>query len=282
MIILYKTFFIILAVLLLAATALMATFAPKMHKSIFLYDSGLQIALQKTENVQTKVTQTKINTVKQQLKPQKTLVAVNDNIVDTAVNIVNTPQKLSPKAVNIEQQPANIQQQKQTTKSSAPQTTKSKQQPAKTIPQPAGKKVTQTETKQEVKKQTAQSVKTAAQKEQEELILWNKWRSDLQNRIMQDAKLPIVQQGTVFRFAFDVDKYGKITNISTWSDNAMYTPYAIQYIAPVIRSYQGRDFMNFPTGSNRVTTRVEGAWKIADKTTYSTPADFKDVEKIRN
>ena len=278
----YKTFFIILAVLLLAATALMATFAPKMHKSIFLYDSGLQIALQKTENVQTKVTQTKINTVKQQLKPQKTLVAVNDNIVDTAVNIVNTPQKLSPKAVNIEQQPANIQQQKQTTKSSAPQTTKSKQQPAKTIPQPAGKKVTQTETKQEVKKQTAQSVKTAAQKEQEELILWNKWRSDLQNRIMQDVKLPIVQQGTVFRFAFDVDKYGKITNISTWSDNAMYTPYAIQYIAPVIRSYQGRDFMNFPTGSNRVTTRVEGAWKIADKTTYSTPADFKDVEKIRN
>ena len=79
-----------------------------------------------------------------------------------------------------------------------------------------------------------------------------------------------------------LDKYGKITNISTWSPDPNYTPYAIQYIAPVIRSYQGRDFMNFPAGSNRVTTTVSGAWKISDKMTYSSPSDYADVEKIRN
>ena len=114
------------------------------------------------------------------------------------------------------------------------------------------------------------------------MILWNKWRSDLQNQIMSDVKLPTVAKGTIFRFSFEVDKYGKISNIKTWSENSMYTPYAIQYIAPVIRSYQGKDILNFPKGSNRYTTTVEGGWKISDKTKFSTPDDFEDVEKIRN
>lgn len=99
---------------------------------------------------------------------------------------------------------------------------------------------------------------------------------------MTDVKLPIVEQGTVFRFKFDVDKYRKISNLSTWSTSPQYTPYAIQYIAPVIKSYQGRSILDFPAGSNRMVTTVEGGWKISQTSKYSTPADYKDIEKIRN
>ena len=89
----------------------------------------------------------------------------------------------------------------------------------------------------EIKKQTVKQPKTLT--EQEEEIEWNKWRSNLQNQIMKDVKLPIIPQGTVFKFEFDVDMYGKISNVQTWSLTSSYTPYAIQYIAPIIRSYQG-------------------------------------------
>ena len=113
--------------------------------------------------------------------------------------------------------------------------------------------------------------KTAVQKttntkvltEQQEEIEWNKWRSNLQNQIMRDVKLPIIPQGTIFKFEFDVDKYGKVSNVQTWSMTSSYTPYAIQYIAPVIRSYQGKTILNFPSGSNRTETHVTGGWKIA-------------------
>ena len=115
---------------------------------------------------------------------------------------------------------------------------------------------------------------------QEEAIAWNKWRSNLQNQIMKDSKLPNVPNGTIFKFSFSVDKYGKVTNVKTWSETQMYTPYAIQYIAPVIRNYQGRSILNFPSGSNRVTTDVTGGWKISTSAKYSTPQDFNDIEKV--
>ncbi|MBR1942748.1 hypothetical protein IJ843_03315 [bacterium] len=131
--------------------------------------------------------------------------------------------------------------------------------------------------------------KTAVQKttntkvltEQQEEIEWNKWRSNLQNQIMRDVKLPIIPQGTIFKFEFDVDKYGKVSNVQTWSMTSSYTPYAIQYIAPVIRSYQGKTILNFPSGSNRTETHVTGGWKIAAISRYSTPKDYNDTETVK-
>ena len=268
----------------------MAVVTPKMHNSIFMYDSGLKIVMQENDTVKTEVIPTQVNTVK--AKPA------------ASQNIITHQETITPQTAKIVQTPLNVQTQQsvRTVTSAAksktvqkPVVSKLAPQPAATTTQPAQKSVSKPAAKptpktEPVKQQTAkpkpqQPVKTAAQiakEEQEELVLWNKWRSDLQNRIMTDVKLPLVKQGTVFKFSFDVDKYGKISNISTWSTDTAYTPYAIQYIAPVIRSYQGRDFMNFPAGSNRVTTTVSGAWRISDKTTYSTPSDFKDVEKIRN
>lgn len=115
---------------------------------------------------------------------------------------------------------------------------------------------------------------------QEEEIAWNRWRSNLQNQIMRDAKLPNVPNGVVFKFSFTVDKYGKVTNVKTWSTTAQYTPYAIQYIAPVIRSYQGHSILNFPAGSSRVITDVTGGWKISTNAKFSTPQDYNDIEKV--
>ena len=36
--------------------------------------------------------------------------------------------------------------------------------------------------------------------EQEEIIAWNKWRSAVQNRIMDDSKIDYAPLGTVFMF----------------------------------------------------------------------------------
>lgn len=116
---------------------------------------------------------------------------------------------------------------------------------------------------------------------QEEEIAWQVWRSNLQNKIMQDVKLPNVPQGTTFKFSFDVDKYGKISNVHTTSTNSAYTPYAIQYIAPVIKSYQGRSILNFPNGSKRTTTEFIGSFRINNSSNkYSTTQDYKDTERI--
>ena len=255
-----------------------------------------------------KITPVKINTVKQQtnvqksvqLSPQKVELKSESSITPVKVNnIQNVQTTVTPVKSQVTQQP---QQVKTVSQTPAKPVQKTASQPAqqtvsKPVTKPATKTVTKTASqpaKQSATPKAAQTAapkktavsqtpaKTQAQIEQEELIQWNKWRSDLQNRIMNDVKLPTVKQGTVFKFSFDVDKYGKITNINTWSTDAMYTPYAIQYIAPVIRSYQGRSFLNFPAGSGRVTTTVSGGWKISDKTTYSTPSDYKDVEKVRN
>ena len=98
---------------------------------------------------------------------------------------------------------------------------------------------------------------------------------------MRDVKMPYVPKGTVFKFSFDVDKYGRITNIKTWSTSSNYTPFAIQFIAPVIRSYQGKNILDFPSGTQRLSTTVKGGWKISDSAKYSTPNDYNDIEKVK-
>lgn len=117
---------------------------------------------------------------------------------------------------------------------------------------------------------------------QQEEIAWNKWRSNLNNQIMKDSKLPTMPNGIIFKYKFTVDKYGKVSNVQTSSTTPGYTPYAIQFIAPVIRSYQGRTILNFPQGSKREYTEVSGAWKISNNSKLSTPDDYHDIEKVKN
>ncbi|MBP3821607.1 hypothetical protein J6G99_08200 [bacterium] len=222
----------------------------------------------KTQSVPMKIQ--KIKTVEQKISS-----AQNPKI--NIQQILSNNQKLSNQSNNI------------TTPSNAPEPEKIKfnntkiqtiPQQVKTQPAIVTPVKTQPQTTHAVKTQTT-NVQPKHLTAKEEEIAWNIWHSNLTNQVMRDVNLPKVPNGTVFRFKFTVDKYGKITNLQTWSDNSKYTPYAIQYIAPVIRSYQGRSILNFPVGSARVTNVAQSAWRISNTTRYSTPNDFDDVEKIK-
>jgi len=270
---LYRAVFIVLIAVVALFTAGVIIFQPEMHKSAFIYDSSFEITEPKTVVETVKVmpdkavrepqTQTvkKVETVstvkKQESAPKQTVKTVNKTAVKVNKTVKTAEKPVSTTTVT-----------KQTVQKPAQTTTVKK---TENTVQPVSKTVT-----------TPVQVKTVTQTEQErqELILWNKWRSNLQNQIMSDTKLPIVPVGTIFKFTFNVDKYGRISDLHTWSTNPSYTPYAIQYIAPVIRSYQGRSILNFPSGSNRISTTVEGGWKISNTSKYSTSADYNDTEKV--
>lgn len=267
----YRTVFIIIISILVITSVLLAAKNPPMHKEIFIYDSKYEVVKNQPDYEPEKELTEKTKIIKEEqpvIKEKKT----------EETQVKEKPQTKSETKVNKKQE-------NKVTKTSV----KQKEQPKQTnkiekkeVKQPVQKKQEQV-TQTPVKTAPVTTVTTPTVKEQEEeLIQWNKWRSDLQNRIMSDVKLPIIQEGVVFKFSFDVDKYGKVSNVQTWSENSMYTPYAIQYIAPVIRSYQGKDILNFPTGSQRFSTTVEGAWKISKTLKYSKPSDFRDSEKIKN
>lgn len=239
-----------------------------MHKTVFVYDSAYEIVEPKVE-VET------VKSMPTQVAEPRKVQTVQKTTQTTVAKKQTTPKTTTTTAKK--KTAVSTQKTVQKTVSVAPKTTAKTTQTKPVQTQTVQKTTTTPKTQTQT---TAQKQATEAERVRQEEILWNKWRSDLQNQIMRDTKLPIVPQGTVFKFSFDVDKYGKVTNVHTWSTTPTYTPYAIQYIAPVIRSYQGRSILNFPAGSNRVATTVEGAWKIAQTAKYSTSADYNDSERV--
>ena len=263
----------ILLIMTIVATFSICAIKPDMHKSVLVFDSAYKIIPEKQVEVETQTipimekTQEPVQTVikketiqqpaVKQTEIKKQIQKVEKTSAVPAVTKTTTPVK---------------QQTMQTVKQvqAIPKTETVKTSETKTVNKPPVKETVQT---------TAPTVKVLTQKEEE--IAWNVWRSNLQNKIMQDVKLPILPTGIVFKFSFTVDKFGKISNVQTWSTTASYTPYAIQYIAPVIRSYQGKSILNFPSGTSRVVTDVKGGWRISENEKYSTPQDYHDIERIR-
>lgn len=145
----------------------------------------------------------------------------------------------------------------------------------------------QTNKTQEVKIQPKQNQNIKPQEnmahqlsEQEEIIAWNRWRSNLQNQVMKDApvRAPI---GTVFKFSFTVDKKGNMSNIKVWSENPNYTNLGITVIKPVLVGYAHKPILEFPQGTKRNITNVRGGYVISTKTKYSRPDDYSDYEKVK-
>lgn len=276
----YRIIFGIIAGILGLVTLCAGVFQPKMHKTLFVYDSQYTIVVPKKEVQVVKNLPTQVN-LPQEVKMVK---KVENTKVQKPVTIKKEPAKLVVQE-KVEVKPAV----KQVIKQENPLIgilTEKKEELKETPKILVEEKKTKVNTVHDEKKvQSApvtQQTVTAEEKARQEVILWNKWRSDLQNKIMSEVKLPIVPEGTIFRFSFEVDKYGKISNVQTWALTPAYTPYAIQYIAPVIRSYQGKDILNFPEGSNRFSTTVEGGWRISRTAKLSTPEDYKDAERIIN
>lgn len=262
----------ILLVLIVVSTISICTIQPNMHKNIVVYDSAYKL-----------VEETVVETEKED-------IPVMEMPVKPITTTTSIEKRVEPKIVETKKQEAKQVQTKTTPKSTTsvqtrtttvPKTTTAQnKQETKTEPQTTVVK-TQTPKVVEQKVVTKPVVQPKVLTEQEETIAWNVWRSNLTNKIMQDTRLPMLPAGVVFRFSFTVDKYGKISNVQTWSETSTYTPYAIQYIAPVIRSYQGRDILNFPEGTQRFSTEAKGGWKISTSERYSTPQDYNDIEKIR-
>lgn len=117
--------------------------------------------------------------------------------------------------------------------------------------------------------------------EAEEIIVWNKWRSDLQNKVMRESRIA-APHGTVFRFSFTVNKFGQISNLKVWSDSPEYTNYAIQSLKPLLLSYQKQPILNFPQRTKRITTNVSGGFVVSNRDKYTTPNDYSDIERVRN
>lgn len=274
-----KIFLQICAILVIVATISICTIKPEMHKTVLVYNSDYKIITD--EEVKTETVEIPIMEI--QVKPQehtvkKTIETVS--VPKTQTNVQKPVQtvKKQTSAPQIKTEVKTVVKPAQTTV----KTEKKQEQQVQTVvkqeqpPKPQIVKTTQTQTQTQAQKQTAPKVLT----QQEEEIAWNVWRSNLQNQIMKDVRLPALPTGIVFKFTFDVDKFGKISNIYTYSENPAYTPYAIQYIAPVIRSYQGKSILNFPQGSSRTSTEFKGGWKISTNERLSTPNDYNDYEKV--
>ena len=224
-------------------------------------------------NVKTQPQTTNKSVVTTQQTPKIDL----NKIVSNNQKIINTPQQTSSTQTKTSSVPASDVP-VVTTKPKTTQSVPAAQTPEVKPPiRVASQTTSQPQQPVSSKTETKPVVLTAAQEE----IAWNKWRSNLNNQIMKDPKLPTMPNGIIFKYKFTVDKYGKISNVQTSSTTPGYTPYAIQFIAPVIRSYQGRAILNFPTGSNRESTVVSGAWKISNSSKLSTPDDYHDIEKIK-
>ncbi len=235
---------------------------PKMHSPFAIYSSDYNpTEIKSVEKIQT-------------IEPFETNIIKEEKTINSQKNKV-TPQKTAQytnKSTSVNSK--NINTQKNTAKKESLEKAKKNRQV-----QTAQNNV------KPIEQKTEEKMYTTSQQiiEQEELIAWNKWHSNLQNSIMKDARLSDVPFGTIFRFSFIVDKYGRISDIKTWSDTPEYNIKAIQCIAPVIKSYQGKSILDFPQNSQRFSTQFVGKFKIVNspQNKYSTSENFNDIEKIR-
>ena len=279
-----KIFAYIILIFAILGTVGIAVKQPQMHTRVLIYDSQYKIVDEesKSKPVEMSVREVELPTMPAENKLTREQVVFETQsqpTVNQNVKKYEQPQKVT-QSVTSQSQTKTVPNKIVTTVPAANKTIKNKESiinqatvnPVQNtvIQQPVAKTVTQSVPSQQVKVLTAR----------EEEIAWNIWRSNLQNQILKDCKLPIVPMGTVFRVSFDVDKNGRVSNVQTWSDNPKYTPYAIEFIAPVIRSYQGKSILEFPQGSQRTKTTFVGGWKISQTTKFSNPNDYNDIERV--
>lgn len=128
-------------------------------------------------------------------------------------------------------------------------------------------------------KPTDKSFKGRMLQRKEETIAWNNWRSDLQNAIMVDASVS-APLGTMFFFTFKVDKNRHISNIKVLCTNPMYQKQAAVAITAAIKNYEGSDFLIFPPKTKRTSVKFEGSYMIWFETSFASPENFSDFERI--
>lgn len=250
-------------------------------------EQGIQLAPQQDKLTQQNV---KVSQIPQQIVEQKSIFqnfpsqVVNKNIKTKAVKsqtqVQQRPKYELPKSIQdiVNGKHPQNQEVEKIVQSPKPPVQQTSHQKPTTQPQ---QQIQQKPKPPQVQQKPQQVRNNAPLTEAEEVIVWNKWRSDLQNKVMRDSRIA-APRGTVFRFSFTVNKFGQMSNLKIWSDTPGYTNYAIQALKPLLLSYQGKPILNFPARTKRITTNVEGAFAISNQDRYTTPNDYSDIERVRN
>ena len=114
----------------------------------------------------------------------------------------------------------------------------------------------------------------------EEVIAWNVWRSNLQNRIMDESAIE-APVGTLILFSFDVSETGKITNLSYTCSSKKYAVAAKADMVSILKRLEGDSILNFPDNTKRKKVRFKGGFLLDYSTQYSSPEDYSDYERVR-
>ena len=115
----------------------------------------------------------------------------------------------------------------------------------------------------------------------EEIIAWNVWRSELQNRIMDEAAIE-APVGTLILFSFDVSENGRISNLKYTCTNRQYAADAKADMISILKRLQGDSILDFPPNTQRKNIRFKGGFILDYDTVYSKPSDYSDYERIRS
>ena len=288
-----KTYTTIILIILTVITLATAALKPKLYKPVQFVLTDFKVentvnAESKSQNLeipseQPSKTQEKIIKLLPQSE-EKTTKTIQSKHIPPIQKIINTSKVEQTKNV-VSVKPSTTVQQSKTVQTTVPQTQIK-------LPPSIQQTINKTETDKTVKTVTLPAVNPTTQTKeieiedkpltaQEEIIVWNKWRSDLQNKIMRDSKVH-APLGTTFKFSFTVDRAGRISNLRVWSNTPAYNTIAINMIKPVILGYQGTSILNFPPRTKRIITNVNGGFVISTSNKFSSPSDFSDIEKVRN
>lgn len=133
--------------------------------------------------------------------------------------------------------------------------------------------------RQESEEVSVSPIKNKILQRKEETIAWNKWRSDLQNKIMMDASVD-APLGTLMMFSFKVNKDRQVSDIKVLSTNPFYQNEAAKKIGAAITRCNGDKILEFPKNTRRKSVKFDGSYLIWFETEFSTPANFNDMERF--
>ena len=272
-----KSILYLVSVLLLSL--FIVVFRPQMHKQAIITDSEYEFVEISAPSIPVQSTTDNID-LKPVQQPNTNLGMSNNDFESRQIKTVNNTVQKPSNVVKSQQKYAPQQQSRpQSVSQSVPKQIQQAQ--PKTQPKQENVSVQQPKTVQ-VK---PQNLETREQKhiltEQEEIIAWNRWRSNLQNQVMMDSKV-FAPLGTAFKFSFTVDKFGNMSNVKVWSLNPAYSNYAVKVIKPVLMSYRNKPILNFPEGTKRIIVNVDGGFIISRTSRYSSPSDYHDYEHVRH
>ena len=112
-----------------------------------------------------------------------------------------------------------------------------------------------------------------------ELLAWNIWRSNIQNRVMDDSDVE-AGYGTIFYFPFQYDKNRNISDVKVISTDLLNSA-ASKEVRRAINALNGKSILEFPKGTNRKSVDFTGGFVIGTQAQYATPDDYNDFESIR-